>query len=167
MPSSFRICRMRGTWCSHDSSSRWPPRYYRSRYYDGSRGRFTSRDPMGYAAGPSLYEYVASRPLNNVDPTGLEGDEEEEQIIDDAYRLEVSSPGLDHPIVLLRQYVKNIGRNVRVTTIEETKHEGILAAANDKDITIEEETGKGSKKVINELIFSLDQIKKTEILVKF
>ena len=92
---------------------------------------------------------------------------EEEEIIEDAYRLEVSSPGLDHPIVLLRQYLKNIGRNVRVTTIEETRYEGILAAANDKEVTIEEETGKGSKKVINELTFGFDQIKKTEILVKF
>jgi len=92
---------------------------------------------------------------------------EEEGIIEDAYRLEVSSPGLDHPIVLLRQYVKNIGRYVRVTTVEETRHEGILAAANDKDITIKEETGKGSKKVISELTFGFDQIKKTEIIVKF
>jgi len=92
---------------------------------------------------------------------------EEEEIIEDAYRLEVSSPGLDHPIVLLRQYVKNIGRNVRVTTLEETRHEGILAVANDKEIVLEEETGKGSKKVMNELTFSFDQIKKTEILVKF
>jgi len=92
---------------------------------------------------------------------------EEEQIIEDAYRLEVSSPGLDHPIVMLRQYIKNIGRHVRVVTIEETRHEGVLVEANDKEVVIEQEEGKGSKKTFTEETFKFDQIKKTEILVKF
>lgn len=92
---------------------------------------------------------------------------EEEQIIEDAYRLEVSSPGLDHPIVMLRQYIKNIGRHVRVITIEETRHEGVLVEANDKEVIIEQEEGKGSKKIFTEETFKFDQIKKTEILVKF
>jgi ribosome maturation factor RimP len=92
---------------------------------------------------------------------------EEEQIIEDAYRLEVSSPGLDHPIVLLRQYVKNIGRNVRITTNEGQQYEGILIDANETEVHIEEEKGKGSKKEVNEVTFPFDQIKKTEILVKF
>ena len=64
---------------------------------------------------------------------------EEEQIIEDAYRLEVSSPGLDHPIVLLRQYVKNIGRNVRITTIEGEQFEGVLIDANETEVFIEED----------------------------
>jgi ribosome maturation factor RimP len=92
---------------------------------------------------------------------------EEEGIIEDAYRLEVSSPGLDHPIVMLRQYIKNIGRHVRVITIEESRHEGVLVEANEKEVIIEQEEGKGSKKVFTEQTFSFDQIKKTEILVKF
>jgi ribosome maturation factor RimP len=92
---------------------------------------------------------------------------EEEQIIEEAYRLEVSSPGLDHPIVMLRQYVKNIGRNVRVTTHEGEQHEGILIDASEAEVQIEEEKGKGSKKEVNEVAFPFDQIKKTEILVKF
>jgi ribosome maturation factor RimP len=92
---------------------------------------------------------------------------EEEGIIEEAYRLEVSSPGLDHPIVMLRQYLKNIGRHVRVTTLEEQKHEGVLVEANEKEVIIEEEEGKGSKKVFTEQSFAFDSIKKTEILVKF
>lgn len=92
---------------------------------------------------------------------------EEEGIIEDAYRLEVSSPGLDHPIVLVRQYIKNIGRNVRITTNEGEQREGILLNASDTEVTIEEEKGKGSKKEKSEVIFAFDDIKKTEILVKF
>jgi len=92
---------------------------------------------------------------------------EEEGIIEDAYRLEVSSPGLDHPIVLLRQYLKNIGRHVRVTDNEEERHEGVLLSADDKNVVIEEHKGKGKKAEKIEKTFSFDQIKKTEILVKF
>jgi ribosome maturation factor RimP len=35
---------------------------------------------------------------------------EEEEIFETRYRLEVSSPGLENPLRLLRQYVKNAGR---------------------------------------------------------
>lgn len=38
-----------------------------------------------------------------------------EDIIAGGYRLEVSSPGLDHPLKLLRQFKKNRGRELKVT----------------------------------------------------
>ena len=41
------------------------------RYYDPSRGRFLTQDPLGHAGGINLYAYVASNPVNSVDPTGL------------------------------------------------------------------------------------------------
>jgi ribosome maturation factor RimP len=37
-----------------------------------------------------------------------------ENVIESAYRLEVSSPGLDRPLRLLRQYTKNVGRTFKV-----------------------------------------------------
>jgi len=46
--------------------------YYRARYYDPATGRFLQRDPLGYAAGPSLFEYVRSRPSMLRDPAGLD-----------------------------------------------------------------------------------------------
>ncbi|MBZ0165728.1 MAG: RHS repeat-associated core domain-containing protein, partial [Candidatus Omnitrophica bacterium] len=46
--------------------------HYRRRYYDPGIGRFLQRDPMGYYDSMNLYEYVASNPLNFVDPYGLE-----------------------------------------------------------------------------------------------
>jgi RHS repeat-associated protein len=49
--------------------------YYRTRYMDTSLGRFISRDTIGIwgdmAAMGNGYVYVASNPLNNVDPMGL------------------------------------------------------------------------------------------------
>ncbi|GAB3174187.1 ribosome maturation factor RimP [Telluribacter humicola] len=40
---------------------------------------------------------------------------EEKNIIEEAYTLEVSSPGLDQPLKLVRQYRKNIERDLKVT----------------------------------------------------
>ncbi|MDH5365863.1 MAG: ribosome maturation factor RimP, partial [Cyclobacteriaceae bacterium] len=58
---------------------------------------------------------------------------EEEELINDAFRLEVSSPGLDHPITLLRQYEKNVGRQVKITLNDGLSHTGKLLTANDNE----------------------------------
>jgi RHS repeat-associated protein len=34
-------------------------------------GRFGSRDPVGYTAGPNVYQYVAGDPTIRTDPSGL------------------------------------------------------------------------------------------------
>ena len=44
--------------------------YYRNRFYSAELGRFPSRDPIGYAAGMSLYEYASGMPLVATDPSG-------------------------------------------------------------------------------------------------
>src|SRR5262245_3067329 len=44
------------------------------------------------------------------------------------FSLEVSSPGLDEPLKLHRQYRKNIGRFVDITDIEGSRKEGKLLA---------------------------------------
>lgn len=45
--------------------------FYRARYYWPNLGRFTQRDPAGYAAGINLYAYVNNNPVNFNDPSGL------------------------------------------------------------------------------------------------
>jgi RHS repeat-associated protein len=48
--------------------------YLQQRYYDPAVGRFINRDPIGFDAGPNLYQYVGNDPVNFADPTGLQLD---------------------------------------------------------------------------------------------
>ena len=45
--------------------------FYRARYYNGTLGRFISRDPIGYAGGMGLYQIVRGNPTTATDPVGL------------------------------------------------------------------------------------------------
>lgn len=86
---------------------------------------------------------------------------------DGDFSLEVSSPGLDEPLKLFRQYKKNIGRFVEVSFKDSTKKEGKLIEATEDGIVIETETGKGKKKETKQESILFDQIKNTKIQVKF
>lgn len=93
---------------------------------------------------------------------------EEEEAIDKAYRLEVSSPGIDTALVSNRQYVKNINRDVRVKGVDGSKREGKLIAVNDTHITIEEKIKeKGKKAVLVQAEIPFEQIKETKVLISF
>ena len=93
--------------------------------------------------------------------------EESSLFPDGDFSLEVSSPGLDEPLKLFRQYRKNIGRFVDVTLKDATKKEGKLVDATEDGIVIETETGKGKKKETKQESILFDQIKNTKIQVKF
>jgi len=85
---------------------------------------------------------------------------------DGDFSLEVSSPGLEEPLKLLRQYKKNIGRVVEVLTVNDTRKEGKLTAVTEEKINIEFTEGKGKKAVIkNEEIYFTD-IKQTRVQIK-
>jgi len=86
---------------------------------------------------------------------------------DGNFSLEVSSPGIDEPLKLNRQYKKNIGRTVEVTLNDESKKQGKLVSVNDDDITIEETEGKGKKSIIKQTTILNNQIKHTKVLVTF
>ena len=45
--------------------------YYRARYYDPAVGKFLSEDPKDFGGGINFYSYVLNRPLNGIDPFGL------------------------------------------------------------------------------------------------
>ena len=93
---------------------------------------------------------------------------EEENIYPDGdFSLEVSSPGLDEPLKLYRQYLKNIGRFVEVTDNEDAKTEGKLISATEADIVIEETKGKGKKMETVQHTISFSEIKATRIQIKF
>jgi RHS repeat-associated protein len=46
--------------------------HYRARYYSPEMGRFISEDPIRFEGGMNWYAYVGNRPVNAVDPLGLE-----------------------------------------------------------------------------------------------
>jgi len=93
---------------------------------------------------------------------------EEENVVDHAYRLEVSSPGVDSALVLPRQYQKNIGRNVKLKMNDGIKREGKLVAVSDSAVTIEEIVKeKGKKAVAVPAEIPLEQIKETKVLISF
>ena len=86
---------------------------------------------------------------------------------DDDFSLEVSSPGLDEPLKLFRQYKKNVGRYVEVNLNDTTKKEGKLLEATEDGVVIETESGKGKKKEIKQETVLFEQIKNTKIQIKF
>ncbi len=64
---------------------------------------------------------------------------ERQNLISGRYRLEVSSPGLDRPLKLVRQFRKNIGRRFKIIAPVEnqkTATEGILREASETTLTL-------------------------------
>lgn len=93
--------------------------------------------------------------------------EEEGVFPDGDFSLELSSPGLDEPLKMHRQYVKNIGRPVEVILNDGIKQEGVLKAVSEEAIEVESTTGKGKKAVTARLTIPFIQIKSTKIQIKF
>jgi ribosome maturation factor RimP len=86
---------------------------------------------------------------------------------DGDFSLEVSSPGIDEPLKMHRQYTKNKGRFVEVIFNDDTKKEGKLLEVAEQDIIIEHAEGKGKKAVIQQLVIPFSNIKTTTVQVKF
>jgi len=79
------------------------------------------------------------------------------------FSLEISSPGLDEPLKMHRQYVKNIGRKVEVMLSDGSKKEGQMVAVNEDGIVVEETKGKNKKKEVLQHTFPFSNIKSTKI----
>ena len=89
------------------------------------------------------------------------------------FALEVSSPGVGSPLVLPRQYKKNIGRLLAVTLNDGAELEGEIVEADDEGVTLWWETrepkpvGKGKITVEKEEKVNYTEIKKAIIKVTF
>lgn len=101
----------------------------------------------------------------------LEGYLDTEGWLGPKYVLEVSSPGLSRPLKLKRQYHKNIGRKIEVTTADGTSKTGDLVAVTDESITLEEKVrvkeGKRKKTALVQTEIPFENIKKTIVQVTF
>ncbi|TKC55803.1 ribosome assembly cofactor RimP [Pedobacter hiemivivus] len=93
---------------------------------------------------------------------------EEENTIEKAYNLEVSSPGVGEPLRLKRQYVKNIGRELSVKLTGGEVKEGKLLSADENSITIEAKVKEKGKKVqLVETNIDFNDITETKVLISF
>ena len=86
---------------------------------------------------------------------------------DGDFSLEVSSPGIEEPQKLYRQYVKNTGREVEVVLMDGSISNGKMDEVNEKEIKIEFTEGKNKKAVLKELSIPFSEIKQTTVQIKF
>ena len=88
------------------------------------------------------------------------------------FSLEVESAGAASPIVLPRQYNKNIGRTLEVKTLED-KIEGKLTAATAETITLEwkarepKPVGKGKVTVQKKQEIAISDVQEAKVVIKF
>lgn len=93
---------------------------------------------------------------------------EEENTIEKAYNLEVSSPGVGEPLKLKRQYQKNIGRDLSVKLADGQIKEGKLLSLDETSFSIEEKVKeKGKKAQLVETSLNFDHILETKVLISF
>jgi ribosome maturation factor RimP len=86
---------------------------------------------------------------------------------DGNFSLEVSSPGLDEPLKLVRQYKKNIGRYLDIQMLDGSTKEGKLLETTEDGILLETEKGKGKKREVSQETILFTDIKITKVQVKF
>ena len=88
------------------------------------------------------------------------------------FSLEVSSPGLSEPLVNNRQFNKNIGKTLKITT-QTDKFEGEIIEVNDNGIVLEWEVrepkpvGKGKVTVTKTASIPFENIKQAKVKLKF
>ena len=98
----------------------------------------------------------------------LSGELETNELLDEAYTLEVSSPGLDYPLTEKRQYLKNIGRTLKVFLLTGEEVSGKLKEVEEQGIKlVVTKKEKGKKSVEEEHSFAFNELKKSIVQVSF
>ena len=101
----------------------------------------------------------------------LEAALEEGNYVPEEYKIEVSSPCVTRPLKFRRQYVKHIGRKLKVITLDGQEIKGNLTEVNENGITLffKQRIKEGKKKVTKEITenISFDQINKSIVQISF
>ena len=90
-----------------------------------------------------------------------------ESEISDPYTLEVSTPGLDHPLKLNRQFAKNKGRKLKVHLANKSIVLGVLQQVEAEKIVIEAEVKEGKKIETKAMEIPFAEIEKAFVTVSF
>ena len=83
------------------------------------------------------------------------------------YALEVTTPGVDQPLKLARQYNKNIGRQVKIQLKDKKLERGKLIEVTAESVIIEHEVKEGKKKELKQTAFPFQEIERTIVEVSF
>ncbi|MEO6882699.1 MAG: ribosome assembly cofactor RimP [Bacteroidia bacterium] len=89
------------------------------------------------------------------------------------FELTVSSPGIDSPLKVMRQYTKSIGKQVQSVTKEGITVSGKLIFADEAGIEIEEtktirlENKKGKKTIVENIKIPFETLKETKRMISF
>ena len=89
------------------------------------------------------------------------------------FSLEVQSAGATSPLTKKRQYLKNIGRTLKVKTTDNTTLEGTLTQADEDKILLEwkarepKPVGKGKVTVKKQAEMTYDTISQAQVVIKF
>lgn len=90
---------------------------------------------------------------------------EELNLIEAAYTLEVSSPGVDYPLTEARQFAKNKSRKLRVQLLDGGERVGMLEEVTEGGITVLVD-GKKKEPPVQEVI-PYTAIRKAQVLISF
>ena len=89
------------------------------------------------------------------------------------FSLDVLSPGLDQPLKLHRQYVKNVGREVSVMPVEGAKLEGLLTRVEEDHFVVQTREkrrieGRKAKEWVEEKVrFRVPDLDWTKVTITF
>jgi ribosome maturation factor RimP len=90
------------------------------------------------------------------------------EALHDGYKLEVSSPGIDQPLRLLRQYPRNTGRRIRMTLRDGNVVKGVLTAVDGEVVRLDCMPKRGGKKGVAEVLsVRFEDIERAVVEVSF
>ncbi len=84
------------------------------------------------------------------------------------YDLNVSSPGLEMPLLVPEQYLKNEGRMVDVVTNEGEQEKGTLMNVTKGGFDLRVDTRQKNKEVVSEVrSFNFEDVKSVKVIISF
>lgn len=99
--------------------------------------------------------------INQLEPTGFL----------ETHELEVGSPGLDSLLMVPQQYLRRLGRELKVITTEGREIKGVLESADENGIQLKETTSRkeNKKKIISEVTHQLTygEIREAKLVINF
>jgi len=83
------------------------------------------------------------------------------------FELRVSSFGADKPLKMKRQYKKNVGRELKVTLVDDTLITGKLDSMTDNFVTIKPKGDKKKGGKVEAINIDFDEIKEASVVLSF